>query len=155
MAEVITVSGPISPEKLGKTMSHVHLLSVLSVAEQKGPPPVLTASEQVLSKRLVTMDILGVCRRNAYAVDDNLILGDIDDAISELMFFKRYGGGSIAEASVYSTAAPTPQTAAAIIRRESLAPPQPAVTPAPQTRGTITQSHQICRRFGKAPTFRR
>ena len=104
MAEVITVSGPISPEKLGKTMSHVHLLSELKVAEQKGPPPVLTASEQVLSKRPVTMDILGVCRRNAYAVDDNLILGDIDDAISELMFFKRYGGGSIAEASVVGLA---------------------------------------------------
>ena len=53
MPDVITVSGPITPDKLGVTMPHVHLLIELWVAEQKRDPVMMTASEKLLRDKPV------------------------------------------------------------------------------------------------------
>jgi len=102
MATVNTVRGPISPEQLGTTMCHVHVLSELKVAEQAKPPSTMTKEELELLNHPVTTEMLGVIRRHvndACAIDNNL-LGDVDLAIAELEAFKRNGGSSIVETSV-------------------------------------------------------
>jgi len=98
MAQVVTVKGPLSSDKLGVTMSHMHLLCELAVAEQRESPD--TASRRALYDKPITMDILGMIRRRVHLVKDNLLLGDVDEAISELMFYKRMGGNSVVEAGV-------------------------------------------------------
>ncbi len=98
MAQVITVTGAIDPERLGITMSHVHLLLELTVAEQRESPD--TASRRALYEKPISMEILGMIRRRVHLVRDNLILGDVDEAINELMFFKRMGGNSLIEPGV-------------------------------------------------------
>lgn len=100
MAEVMTVNGPISPDQLGITMPHVHLLFELTAAEQRPLSALMTATERALRDKPVTMDILGLIRRNTYCVQDNLILGDVEEAIRELLFYKRMGGSSVVEVSV-------------------------------------------------------
>ncbi len=99
MAQISTVNGPIAPENMGITMAHVHLLFELTVAEQRQLQPDMTASERALQDKPITMDILGLLRRKMYAVKENMIMGDVEEAISELMLYKRMGGMSVAEAS--------------------------------------------------------
>ena len=102
MPQVMTVRGPISPEDLGITMCHVHVLSELKVSEQSKPPSTMTPEELELLNKPVTMDMLGQIRRHANhvcAVDNNL-LGDIDLAVTELKAYRRKGGSSIVETSV-------------------------------------------------------
>jgi phosphotriesterase-related protein len=102
MASVNTVRGPITPEQLGTTMCHVHVLSELKVAEQAKPPSTMTKEELALLHHPVTTEMLGVIRRHvndACSIDNNL-LGDVDLAIAELNAFKRNGGSSIVETSV-------------------------------------------------------
>ncbi len=100
MSSVMTVRGPISADELGITMCHVHLLIELGVAEQKILLPEMTASEKALYDKPVTIDILGKIRRNYYCVKDDLILGDVNVAIEELLHYKGMGGGSVVEAGV-------------------------------------------------------
>ncbi len=102
MAEIITVMGAVSRERLGVTLSHLHLLSELTVSERGTssasiPGLDVPASERLLFDQPVTMDRLGFIRRHVMSVKDNLLLGDIEDAINELMFYKRMGGGSAVE----------------------------------------------------------
>ena len=109
MSKVNTVCGPISPDELGITMPHVHLLAyvfaVSTVGEQKelreAPP---TASASHLFEKPITMDVLGLIRRNVMAVKENLDLGNVDDAIEEVMLYKRMGGRSMVECSNNSMA---------------------------------------------------
>ena len=98
MAQVMTVLGPMDAAKLGVTMSHVHLLIELAVAEQRENPD--NASRKVQYEGKITMDILGALRRRVHLVKDNLIMGDIDEQIGELMFYKRFGGVSVVEPGV-------------------------------------------------------
>ena len=101
MAQVVTVNGPISPDALGKTMCHVHLLSHLTVAEQKADDAVISTTDYVLRDKPVTMELLGLIWRHQFEVcsNDNNLLGDVGEAVSEVMFFKRRGGGSLVEAT--------------------------------------------------------
>ena len=109
MSKVNTVCGPMSPDELGITMPHVHLLTyvfaVSTLAEQKelreAPP---TASAMHLFEKPITMDVLGLIRRNVMAVKENLDLGNVDDAIEEVMLYKRMGGRSMVECSNNSMA---------------------------------------------------
>jgi phosphotriesterase-related protein len=98
----MTVRGPISPEDLGITMCHVHVLSELKVAEQAKPPAKMTQEELDLLRHPVTTEMLGMIRRhvNDVCALDNNLLGDIDLAIAELNAYKKAGGSSIVETSV-------------------------------------------------------
>lgn len=102
MAKVNTVKGPISSDELGITMSHVHVLSELKIAEQAKPPATMTEAELALLRHPVTTEMLGTIRRHvndACALDNNL-LGDIDLAINELASYKKMGGTSLVETSI-------------------------------------------------------
>lgn len=102
MPQVMTVRGPITPEELGITMCHVHVLSELKFSEQSKPTSSMTPEEIELLNMPVTTEMLGQIRRHANhvcAIDNNL-LGDIDLAITELKAYRRKGGSSIVETSV-------------------------------------------------------
>ena len=95
MSQVITVRGPISPEELGITMCHTHVLlnlMTLFVMPEE-------ASRIALAESPVTMENLGAVRRDVIAVRDNLLLGDVDTAVSELTQYKMMGGNSVVEVS--------------------------------------------------------
>jgi len=107
MADVITVNGSISPSELGVTMSHTHLLSELSVSERHiqssselTEESDMTDYDRLLLDKPVTMDILGTIRRHVMSVKDNTILGDVNLAIEELMFYKKMGGTSVVETTL-------------------------------------------------------
>ena len=100
MAQVITVNGPISPDDLGVTMSHVHVLLALTVTEQGQLIGANTATEQALASKPVSMDLLGTIRRHMYLVKDNALLGNIDEMINEVMLYKMMGGDSLVELSL-------------------------------------------------------
>jgi len=91
------LSAPISPEQLGVTMSHVHLMANWLIG---GGEPPKEASRRMLSEAPLTMDILGVIRRDAGLAKANMILDNVDEAIAELMFYKMAGGNSLVECSL-------------------------------------------------------
>jgi len=93
MSKVMTVRGPISPDKLGITYMHAHVL--LDIVHYCVEPE--EASIKSLMDAPITMENLGDIRRNMFGSRDNLRLGDIDLAVKELMEFKRMGGNTIVE----------------------------------------------------------
>ncbi len=100
MAQVVTVAGPISPDKLGPTMMHVHVLSHITTTELRQTQTIQTATDYVLSNAKVTMNILGWLRRHCYLNDDNFTFGDLDEMIDEIMLYKRMGGTGMVETSI-------------------------------------------------------
>lgn len=93
--EVITVTGPISPELLGITLTHEHILIDLSAYFQPDPDPVIAAE---LSGPL-HIGMLGNLRRSLANCADDLALDDDQLAVRELARFKRRGGRTVCELS--------------------------------------------------------
>jgi phosphotriesterase-related protein len=91
--KVMTVCGPISPDDLGITMSHDHLLINASCYWREPEE----GSKIPLAYAPVSIEILGALRRDAFLNRDNCICADIDDSIKDLMEYKMLGGKSIAE----------------------------------------------------------
>lgn len=95
VSQVITVRGPISPEELGITTCHNHVLldlRTLFIMPEE-------ASRIALAEAPLSLKNLGAVRRDAVAVRDNLFLGDIDAAVQELIRYKMMGGNGIVEVS--------------------------------------------------------
>jgi len=90
MAEIITVRGPISPEKLGVTHPHEHIFLDITVWIDPEAPKRLLNSP-------MSMDILADLKRKDGQNLDNMVLDNFDDAKSELLRFKDVGGRSIVE----------------------------------------------------------
>jgi predicted metal-dependent phosphotriesterase family hydrolase len=90
---VMTVLGPVSPDSLGVTLMHEHLLIDVSYKWQQ---PV-EASRRGLAEERITLRNLGYLRRNIGAVRDNLRLLDVDLAAAEAREFKKEGGGTIVD----------------------------------------------------------
>jgi len=89
MAYLNTVLGPIDASQVGHTMSHVHLtidLMCWHLEPESGPM-------RGLSEGKITLHNLGVVRRNAMRVKDNLVQDDLDLAIKEASQY-RFGGGA-------------------------------------------------------------
>jgi phosphotriesterase-related protein len=84
-----TVLGPISPDELGPTSMHEHLLSDLRVWSKPSaePPP----GDKVHPR------MLGYLRWNALSVPDNLVLDDPDDTIDELRALHAAGGRAVVD----------------------------------------------------------
>jgi phosphotriesterase-related protein len=102
MAQVITVTGPISPDELGVTLVHVHLLQEIrmSATELGQSYDDLPVTQRVMANKPVTMDMLGIIRRHISLVTDNAILGDVDEMIDEAMHYKRMGGNSMVDCTL-------------------------------------------------------
>jgi phosphotriesterase-related protein len=90
---VQTVLGPVQPSALGATMSHVHLTLDIRCWWSEAPTPELRA----LAARPLSLENLGLARRNGLWVLDNLVQGDVALAIREAREWKRAGGGGIVD----------------------------------------------------------
>ena len=90
-----TVLGPVSPESLGPTMTHEHLLIDFSFMLQ----PIAEASQVGRAHEPITLENVGWVRHNHYSNLDNLLLVDEDTAIAEATLYRRAGGGTIVDAT--------------------------------------------------------
>lgn len=96
MARVETVRGPISPDELGVTLPHEHLLAELTVWWVEPTE----CSKLNLVDAPITLDILHMLRRDASFSRENLKLGDPNVAIDELMLYKKAGGCSLVDVTL-------------------------------------------------------
>lgn len=90
-----TVRGIVSPEELGITLTHEHLL--INIARLYKPPA--AASELDFWKQPVAMDTLGRLRHHGTPNSDNGILSDVSTAIDEASLYKQYGGNTLVDAT--------------------------------------------------------
>jgi len=93
--KIMTVKGQISPDELGLTLPHEHLLLDSSIWCRESSE----ISRKKLADKMVDITNIGLLRIDPYLLKDNTILEDIDLAIEELMYFKRMGGRSLVEMS--------------------------------------------------------
>jgi phosphotriesterase-related protein len=118
MSKIETAKGPISPEQLGVTLPHEHILIDLSASH------VYRAfdSRSALLDNPVTMRILGELRRAFTASNDNLKLTDVADAVEELKLFREAGGMSVVDVTpAYSKPPPrSPQVIREIAEKTEL-----------------------------------
>lgn len=90
---VQTVLGPMSPERLGITHTHEHILIDLSCYSVRPEP----ASERFLVDQPVTMDLLGPAEPHWQANLANRLLLDEAQQTSEVRRFAEAGGGTIVD----------------------------------------------------------
>lgn len=80
-------------------MCHTHVLySLLGLYVPPREP-----SKYLLAESRLRMEILGAVRRDAMLFKDNILLGDIGEAVSELMFYKMAGGQSLVDCGLPGT----------------------------------------------------
>ena len=91
----MTVQGPIEAEKLGITTIHEHLL--IDLRDQFREFAEVT--RKALSEQAVSIENLGVLRRNPLAIKDNMVISDINTAEEETLAFKKAGGDTIVDAT--------------------------------------------------------
>ena len=89
--KVQTVLGAISPERLGVTLTHEHLLVDLSVVH----PP--NDSARDFYDKPVSLETLGRIQYYATPNADNARLLDVSTAIEEVMLYKQHGGDSLVD----------------------------------------------------------
>jgi len=95
--KVTTVCGDISPEDLGITLAHEHLLLDISCQAIEPIDPYLRS----IAERPVDCTIVGDLQRAPMISKDSLRLTDINMAIEELEYFKVAGGQSLVEQTSY------------------------------------------------------
>ena len=90
---IMTVTGPISREKLGITLPHEHIFCDLRslVGEYD------EISRRTLFREDLTLANYGHVRRNPYAILDNALIDEEDVQIREVMEWKKAGGDSIVD----------------------------------------------------------
>jgi phosphotriesterase-related protein len=95
--KVMTVTGPIPSDKLGMTNVHEHILLDLEKVwlYDKSVNPY----KRAILDSPVTMDILGILRRDPTICRDNLRLDDDELALKEVAEFKKAGGQTIIDAT--------------------------------------------------------
>jgi phosphotriesterase-related protein len=93
--KIQTVLGPISPETLGVTLPHEHIIAngTCWYVEPEG------ASDRAMSLKPVSTDFLWWLRYHFFQNRDDLVLDDEATAIKETSRFKIAGGSAICEVS--------------------------------------------------------
>lgn len=94
MARIETVRGPISPDDLGFTLMHEHLLCDLTVSYRE---PIDKKIKEKVTFKPITMENLGILRRCLHFSIENLKMFDEGIAIRELKEYKSLGGNSIVD----------------------------------------------------------
>lgn len=89
----MTVLGSITPDELGITLPHEHLL--VDVSAWLLEP--LLETKKCLADVPVCMDILGELRRDFAINKDNMRLNNTDLAVEELGFYREKGGKSLVD----------------------------------------------------------
>ena len=100
MPRVQSVTGNASPEELGITLPHEHLLFDLS-CYYVAPP---AATNKQLAEAPVSIRNLGEIHRNPFAVKQNLLSFDVELLIKELSYYRRAGGGALVDMSNHGLA---------------------------------------------------
>ena len=101
--KVQTVLGPLEPERLGKTITHEHIfIDFQKPAHLKGVVEgqhrdITNATDMSLYVEPFSMKNLSAVRNGVAPNRDNLYLTDIEDAIEEVLHFKRAGGSTIVD----------------------------------------------------------
>jgi phosphotriesterase-related protein len=94
MQRVLTVEGPIEPERLGLTLSHEHLF--VDAREHWSEPD--TATGVAIRDAPVTPELLAMLRQRPFSTTlDNLVLGDEQLTTVELGYFQRAGGSAVVD----------------------------------------------------------
>ena len=92
---VITVTKKMNKEDLGITSTHEHVCINMECF--------FTPPEEISLRKIayepITMDKLGILRRNPLAVKDNISMMDEQTQINELMHFKKAGGSTVVDAT--------------------------------------------------------
>ncbi len=91
--QVMTVLGPVSPEELGPTVTHEHLLVDLSCYWQPPDDP----DRRALAEAPFEMSMIGIVKRDPFFSLDNNTLDDVTAATEEAREFKNLGGGTIVD----------------------------------------------------------
>jgi phosphotriesterase-related protein len=112
---VMTVTGPIAPDKMGVTLPHEHLLLDM---DWPGLWPDVSHRPDLVPQR-VDITNLGEIRRNYMAVRDNAVLADIAEMSEEVGHFRAAGGGTIAEMTTHGLK-PDPSGLREISRRSGV-----------------------------------
>ena len=92
--KVMTVKGPIDPDRLGSTLMHEHLF--VSLLKTVVPDENTPVTELVLWDQKVTLENLHLAREGK-PIADNRVLTDQQLAIDEAMEFRNTGGGTMVE----------------------------------------------------------
>jgi len=92
---VMTVTGRVDRKDLGLITPHEHIFIDMSVFYQE--PAEISA--KVRARGPVTMDKLGVLKRNPFAVLDNVQMMDFQTQLQEIGFFQSAGGRTIVDAT--------------------------------------------------------
>lgn len=92
----MTVLGPVDGDALGVVSTHEHLL--IDMRCYWSPPA--QASRRHLAEGPMTIEVLGVLRRDPLLVRENVMLDDIDLAIAEVAVFGELGGGTLVDVTL-------------------------------------------------------
>lgn len=92
---VQTVLGTIKPSEVGSTMSHEHLL--IDFSFMFIPPN--EEIDKKIAYQPVNIKNLGLIRQFRYSNLDNLRISDEQEAVEEMMLYKKQGGGTIIDAT--------------------------------------------------------
>lgn len=97
MTTVETVTGPITPDQLGLTLTHEHIFNDVrswhQPTHQRGWDP------EDFAQRPVTTDILWDLKQDPFGNLDNCALQDDELAAAEVVHFAKFGGRTIMEAT--------------------------------------------------------
>ena len=92
----MTVLGPVSPEDLGPTVTHEHLLVDLTCYWKRPDDP----SRAALAEAPFEMSMIGIVKRDPFFSLDNNRLTDVAAAAEEALEFKKLGGGTIVDVTL-------------------------------------------------------
>ena len=92
---VMTVTGRADKKDLGIVTPHEHIFIDMSVFYQE--PEEISA--KVRARGPVTIDKLGILKRNPFAVLDNVQMMDLRTQLDEIGFFKSAGGRTVVDAT--------------------------------------------------------
>lgn len=93
--KVMTVLGLIDPKEMGITLPHEHILMDFRAIYKE----LTNATGVYLSKQPVSLENLDWVRKHRFSSMDNLFLLDEEEAIREVLDFKKEGGHTIVELS--------------------------------------------------------
>lgn len=91
--KVQTVLGPVAPGDLGVTMPMEHVLTGVSLADE----PPLEASAREIYFATLSPEVLAYVRYYGFRNLEDLRLGDVPTAISEVNLYKQWGGGTLVD----------------------------------------------------------
>lgn len=90
---VQTVTGVIEAADMGMTLPHEHMFIDL----RNQFTPFDDPEKDAISKQQVHINNLGRLRLNPYAIQDNLVLDEMEVAVAETLLFKEAGGNTIVD----------------------------------------------------------